>query len=227
MTPPTDPGARDYEPTGSTSNPDPEQIRNDIERTRAELSRDVDTLGERVRPSTMARRQRDKMMGGVRNLRERVMGSASSTTSSATDSVRGTADSVRGTASSVAGSAQDAASRVGDAVTSAPQAVREQTQGNPLAAGLIAFGAGLVAASVLPATQKETQAAEKMKESAAPLVDDLKQAGKSMAEDMREPVRENVQGLGESAKGAAQDVGQQGKQAADDVRSSREGSGGA
>lgn len=214
----TNAGAPGYEPTGSTTNPDPEQIRNDIERTRAELSRDVDTLGDRVRPSNVARRQRDRMVGGVRRLSDRVMGTARSATHDA-------AGSMRGTASSVAGSAQDAASSVGDAVSEAPRVVREQTQGNPLAAGLIAFGAGLVVASLVPASPPETRAAGKVREAAAPLVDDLKGAASTVAEDMREPVQENVQALGESAKGAAQDVAHQGKEAADDVRSRSGGSG--
>ena len=39
-------------------------------------------------------------------------------------------------------------SSVGQAASAAPQRVREQTQGNPLAAGLIAFGAGWLLASL-------------------------------------------------------------------------------
>lgn len=218
MTTPTSAGAYPNEPTGSTTNPDPEQIRTDIERTRAELSKDVDTLGDRVRPSSVARRQRDRITTGVGRVRDRVMGTAQSTTQGATESVRGTA-------SSVAGTAQQAASSVGDAVTGAPQKVREQTQGNPMAAGLVAFGLGLLAASMVPASSTESRAAGKVRDATAPLVDDLKEAGKSMADEMREPVKENVQGLRESATGAAQDVAQQGKDAAGEVRSQGSGSG--
>ena len=52
----------------------------------------------------------------------------------------------------------NAASTVGDVVTSAPQAIQTQTQGNPLAAGLVAFGVGALAGTLLPTTRREEQA---------------------------------------------------------------------
>jgi ElaB/YqjD/DUF883 family membrane-anchored ribosome-binding protein len=184
---------------------DPEQIRADIERTRYELSRDVDELGDRVRPGTVARRQTDRARAGIMRMRERVMGTAESTTNRATDSVR------------------DAASSVGDAVSSAPQTVRQQTQGNPLAAGLVAFGVGLLAGSVLRASQKEAEAAAKVKEAAEPLVEDLKEAGSAVADEMRGPVQENVQALRESATEVGRDVAEHSKHAASDVKDEARG----
>ena len=47
------------------STSDPEEIRADIERTRTELSRDVDALGEKVKPGNVARRQVDRVRSGV------------------------------------------------------------------------------------------------------------------------------------------------------------------
>ena len=44
----------------TTSN-DPDEIRADIERTRAALSNDVDELADAVRPQNVARRQVDKV----------------------------------------------------------------------------------------------------------------------------------------------------------------------
>ena len=40
---------------------DPEEIRDDIERTRAELSSDVDALTDKVSPTQVAHRQADKV----------------------------------------------------------------------------------------------------------------------------------------------------------------------
>lgn len=180
---------------------DPDQIRADIERTRYELSRDVDELGDRVRPGNVARRQTDRAKAKVTSLRQRVMGSAHS----GSESVRGAAGSV------------------GESVSHAPQAVREQTQGNPLAAGLVAFGVGMVAASLLPATQKEVQAASKVKEASQPLVQDLKEVGSTVAEDLREPAKEHVQALRESAGEAGRDVADHGKHAAQDVKEQARG----
>ncbi len=58
----------------TTSN-DPDEIRADIERTRAALSNDVDELAETVKPKNVAQRQVDKVKEAASNVKERVMGS--------------------------------------------------------------------------------------------------------------------------------------------------------
>ena len=44
---------------------DPDEIREDIERTRTELSRDVDALADKVSPTQVAQRQADKVRSAV------------------------------------------------------------------------------------------------------------------------------------------------------------------
>ena len=51
-----------------------------------------------------------------------------------------------------------------------------KAEGNPIAVGLIAFGAGLLAASLIPASEREKDMAEGVKEQAQPLVDNLTDA---------------------------------------------------
>ena len=51
---PTDPGTRLSD--GVPTSDDPEVLRRQIEHTRAELSRDVDALGEAASPGSIARR---------------------------------------------------------------------------------------------------------------------------------------------------------------------------
>jgi len=58
----------------TTSN-DPDEIRADIERTRAALSNDVDELAETVKPKNVAQRQVDKVKEAASNVKDRVMGS--------------------------------------------------------------------------------------------------------------------------------------------------------
>ena len=58
----------------TTSN-DPDEIRADIERTRAALSDNVDDLAESVKPKNVAGRQVGKVKEAASNLKERVMGS--------------------------------------------------------------------------------------------------------------------------------------------------------
>ena len=50
---------------------DPDVIRADIERTRGELSRDVNALGESVTPGHMARRGADKVKDRAAGLKDR------------------------------------------------------------------------------------------------------------------------------------------------------------
>lgn len=181
------------------STTDPDQVRADIERTRRELSDDVDTLGEHVRPSNVAQRQTDRAKEGIGRLRDRVMGSAKSSSHQAGDSVK------------------NAAGNVSDKVSGAPQAVKEQTQGNPLAVGVVAFGLGLLAASLVPGTRQEAEAATRVKEAAEPFVEGAKEAGSSVADNLRGSAQEHAQGLKESATEAGRDVAGHGKESAQDV----------
>ena len=65
-----------------------------------------------------------------------------------------------------------------------------KAQGSPIAAGLIAFGAGLLVSSLLPASRVEQQAAEKIKDTAQPMVDGLTDTAKDMAENLKEPAQQ-------------------------------------
>ena len=127
---------------------DPREIRQEIERTRAELSNDLDLLNEKVNPARVMGRRVSATRTAVTGLRERVMGSAAETGSIASDRLTGMASGAGEVASSVSGG-----------VAATPELARRQTQGNPLAAGLIAFGVGWLTASMMPVTETEKQAA--------------------------------------------------------------------
>jgi hypothetical protein len=136
----------------------PEEIRADIERTRGRLGTDVDAVAEKVSPSNIVHRQTDKVKDTFSRAKDKVMGSADDTLGSARSTVHDTADSAR-----------SAAHDAGHAVQEAPHTIARKTEGNPLAAGLIAFGAGLLVSSLFPATRAEQRAAERVKEEAQPL----------------------------------------------------------
>jgi len=95
----------------------------------------------------------------------------------------------------VMGAASDASDAVADKASSvAGQAgnvnVKGRTQGNPLAAGLIAFGAGLLVSSLIPSSQKEQQAVSDLQAKAAPLQEKAKEAAQEVAGNLKEPVQE-------------------------------------
>ncbi|PYE17367.1 uncharacterized protein DUF3618 [Williamsia limnetica] len=190
-----------------TSSSDPDQIRADIERTRATLSSDVNTLAYEANPTTMARRKVGRVTGTLGSVREKVMGSASDTAQSTSDAT-----------SSALASVSDTAHSATDAVQSAPGAVKAQTQGNPLAAGLIAFGAGLLVSALIPASEREQQAAAALQEKAQPLTDEVTDIAKETAQNLQEPAQQAAASVKDTATGAAATVKDEGTSAAQDVQ---------
>ena len=53
-----------------------EEIRAEIEATRRELGQDVDALADKVTPSKIVDRQKNKLRGALTSVKERVMGAA-------------------------------------------------------------------------------------------------------------------------------------------------------
>lgn len=184
----------------------PEQIRRDIEATRAELGADVDAVEHKVSPSSIAQRGMDDARGKAQQIKNRIMGEPDHTGSQGS--------TARDAADAVQDKAQDAA----DAVRDTPRMVKEQTQGSPVAAGLIAFGAGLLAAALLPASQKEKEAAQRIKDESEPLISDVKDAAKEVAEDMKQPSKDAAAEVKDTAQGAAESVKDEGQDAAQDVK---------
>jgi hypothetical protein len=209
----------------TTSN-DPDEIRADIERTRATLSNDVDDLAESVKPQSVARRQVDKVKDAVGNVKDRVMGSDDEDYSSSTvgDKASAAKDVVADKAYAAKDTVSDKAYQAGEAVRETPTTVKRKTQGNPLAAGVIAFGLGMLVSSLIPSSEKERQAVSQLQENLEP----VKQKATEVARDMGESLRPAAQEAAESVKGTAQEsvesLKQEGQSAAQDVKDQTKGS---
>ncbi len=199
-----------------------------------------------------ATRLKDKVMGsdtsspgGVQAVRSqasdaagRVSGTASAaadrvsdTASVAADRVSGTASaaasSVQGAASTAVGAVQDAASSAAGAVQEAPQAIRRQTRGNPLAAGLIAFGAGWLVSSLLPASRREQELADQARQKAQDTVQPvLQQVAGEVGDNLREPAQQAVASVRSTAVDAKDTVTEEGRSAAQDVQGRAQGAAG-
>jgi Protein of unknown function (DUF3618) len=201
---------------------DPEVIRQQIEDTRRELSYDVDALNEKVNPARVVDRRMTAAKGRVSRVKERVMGSAQDTSARTQGVASNAAGSVQGAASSAAGSVQSAASTAVDTVQQTPDMVVRQTQGNPLAAGLIAFGVGWLVSSLLPATEKERQLAQQaetaVKENKDALLAPAKQAAQEIGEELKPAAQQAVEEVRTTAQDAAQTVKDEGQSAAQDVK---------
>jgi ElaB/YqjD/DUF883 family membrane-anchored ribosome-binding protein len=181
-----------------------EELRNDIERTRQDLSRDVDAISDKVSPGRVMRRRMDQTRGFMSSVRERVMGTASTASSSVSDG------------------ASSARSGASDAIASAPDAVLRRTEGNPLAAGAVAFAAGWLVSSLLPATKTEQNAAEAVEDKARGLQEPVKAQAADMTQQIKEPLREQaqhaVQSVRDSAAESAETVQEQAQASAENVR---------
>lgn len=178
---------------------DPDRIRADIEATRAALSQDVDNLEEKVNPSKIAQRQTDKVKSAVSGVKDKVFGGATDAGDSAHDAVHAAADAAKG----------------------APADVRRSTRGNPLAAGLVAFGAGMLLAALIPATRAEKQAVHAVKEDEGVqhVAEEIKSAAQDLGASLQEPAAEAFTSVKETAMGGAQQVKETAARGAEDVTS--------
>ena len=171
------------------------ELTRQLDEQRSTLGYHLDELGDKVSPRRMAERRKYAMRDRVTSIKDRVMGTATAGT---------------GRASEMKDEAMDAARR-------APEAARHQVEGNPLAAGLLAFAAGLVVAAVLPETEKERELAPSVQphlESAASEVgalaqdstEALKPAAREAAEHMKQQAQQSGEAVKEDAKETAQSV---------------------
>jgi gas vesicle protein len=201
---------------------DPDVIRRQIEDTRRELSYDVDALNEKVNPTRVVDRRVSAAKGRFTGMKDKVMGSAHDTSSSARGTASNAAGSVQDAASSAAGSVQDAASTAAHAVQQAPQTITRQAQGNPLAAGMIAFGVGWLVSSLLPASEKETQLASQaesaVREHKDTLLEPAKQAAQEMGDQLKPAAQQAVEEVRSTAQDAVGTVKEEGQSAASDVQ---------
>jgi uncharacterized protein YjbJ (UPF0337 family) len=187
---------------------EPDRLRQDIENTRASLTRDVDLLAEKTSPTKVAQRRWN-------SVKEKVMGSSDHGRHEAADTASSAMSTVQDKASSAVGTVQDKASQVSDvagekahdaanAVRSAPRAVAAHTQGNPLAAGIIAFGVGMLAATLIPVTDLERRTGQQLKDNSGELTDKVKDLATEMKDDLSGTVQHAVGEVKQTAADAAQ-----------------------
>ena len=178
----------------------PDQIRADIEKTRRELGGDVDALADKVSPSKIVDRQADKVKHALGSVRDRVMGAADDTGSAISD----------------------AGSSVAEHVGDAKDKVVAKAEGNPLAVGLIAFGVGLLAASLIPASAKEKKVAADVKDQAQPLIDEVTDVAKEIGSNLKEPAQDAATAVKDAAADSIETVKADAHYAVADVKDQAE-----
>jgi gas vesicle protein len=173
-----------------------DEIRNEIESTRGDLSETIDEINDRVNPKRIAKRGKERAQRRFHSVREKVMG----------------------------------------AVDVDAGQVEDRFNGNPLAAGLIAFGVGALTASLLPPDRASREAAVALTERAKPVAERLKGEAKEIAESigshvgdtakesaqhLQESAKESVAHVKSEAKSSGEHVKDESRQASEDVRQTR------
>jgi len=169
-----------------------EDLRAQIADQRDTLGRDLEAIGDRVSPSRMAQRRKAAVRERWQSTKSRVMGSADTATNKLSDTASG----------------------MGDAVTSVPQRAVDVAEGNPLAVGLVAFGAGLVVATLLPETESEKKLAAKVQPTIEQAASQVGGSAQGAIEQMKPAVQEAVDEVKSSARDSAQQVKDQATDAA-------------
>jgi len=130
----------------------------------------------------------------------------------------GVKEHIPGAATDARPSAGGAMSAVSDVVSNTPEKIARQTKGSPMAAGLVAFGVGLLLSAVLPASRREAQAAAALKEQAQPLVGQLGSVAKEAVGNLQEPAETALESVKSTASEAVDTVKEEGTSAAGGVK---------
>jgi gas vesicle protein len=205
------------------------ELRQEIEQKRNELSHDVDVIEDRIRPGRIVARKSASVRHGMQRAKEAIMGTADEATTSVHEGVTNVRESVGTAASDVTEKLshmkEEAGGAIGTAtekVGEAPAIVRRQTQGNPVAVGLISFGTGLLVASLIPPSSREQRMLENVQphiEDASRKIVDLGQtAVQELRDDLEPEVRNVVDTLKQSATESAERVKEEAKQSAQQVK---------
>lgn len=138
-----------------------------------------------------------------------------------TERLKGAVSNTKDTVMGVAGDTRDT---VADSAGSATGAVKRQSQGNPLAAGLVAFGAGLLAGSVLPESRTENKLAREVQSKAqAPLREHVKESASAVTEQVGERLDEAKEHIAEEGRHAKDEVAGDVSQRTDAVKQHAQG----
>lgn len=200
-----------------------DELRNELQDQRERIGTTVDQIENRVRPDRIVARGRYRLRRRVIDWKDQIMGNDQpyypddprySRAASASDS----GWEAGGDGTSPLEGAKQKLEQIGDQVSEAPEMLRRQTRGNPVAAGLIAMGAGLLLGSVLPQTRPEKQAARRIQPMVEDAASDVAEKGREMADDLKESASSSVDKIKAEAGEAAEEVKQDARESAQRLR---------
>ena len=189
-----------------------DQLKLDAQHQRARMGDTLEAIGDRLSPERIVERRKAAVSRRLRSVKEAVMGSPDY------DEFDSSGSGLRDRAQGMASSASDALQSATQQVQQAPQAIAAQARGNPLAAGVVAFGLGALFATVLPRTRTEQQLVEEARPQLESAADELKEVGHAVASDAKERTTSAVAEVKAAGESAAESVRDQTRESAESLR---------
>jgi hypothetical protein len=188
------------------------QLRREAEQDRDRMSDTLEAIGDRLSPERVVERRKAAIGQGFKRVRESVMGSPSYVEPSTQRMRQGAHDM------------KDAARGAAEKVQHAPEALADQTRGNPIAAGIVAFGVGMLVATAFPKTRTEQQLLETARPSLDRAKEELRDTGREFGSDVKQHAQEAADQVKSAGAEAAQNVKEEARTSAqrvsDEVRNS-------
>jgi hypothetical protein len=178
-----------------------DELRRDAQHHREQMGDTLEAIGDRLSPERIVERRKAAVGQRLRSVKEAVMGSPDYDES-------GGNGGLVGRAQSMASSAGEAVHSATEQVQQTPQAIADQTRGNPIAAGVVAFGVGALLATLLPHSRTEQRLVEDAKPQLQSAAQELKEAGRAVASDAKDrstSALEEVKAAGTSAASSVED----------------------
>ena len=180
-----------------------DQLRRDAQLHREQMGDTLEAIGDRLSPERIVERRKEAVGQRLRSVKEAVMGSPDY------DEHGGNGDCLIGRAQSVASSAGGAVQTATEQVQQAPQAIAAQARGNPIAAGIVAFGIGALFATVLPKSQAEQRLVDDARTQLQSAAQELKEVGRAVASDAKERSASAFEEVKAASTSAAESVQEQ------------------
>lgn len=189
------------------------ELKREADMQRARMGETLEAIGDRLSPPRMVERRKAAVGQTFRNMKERVMGSPTYE--------EPMTERLSNRAGDAMSSASDTMQSAAQKVQHAPEAIADQARGNPIAAGVIAFGAGMLLATVFPESSTEQRLVSQAKPQLQRAAEEAKNMGRDVASDARDEAQRATEAVKSAGSDAAQNVRDQARESKQELNQSR------
>ena len=202
------------------------QVRADIARSRDELGQTIGALEQRLAQTkeevvdrVSPKRVWHRKTEGVRRRIGAVAGSVTGMTERMETQVATGKGKVKGQVQELNEQTSAGVSRAKDEARQTKVSLRQRAEENPMAAGLVAVGAGVLVASVLPPTPAERRAALRLRDELEPVKEQASEAGRQLADEVSSSAQDRMEQVKARATAAVEQVKDETTASTEEVKS--------